>query len=359
MARSFVFVALCLASSLVVLSGVHAVRPDHHHAATWPAATGLEPVRSFVEADVASSPSSMMPSATQTCIYGGIMGTCKPVGACVAPNTRYKGLRPGSASLQCCVPPMWATDAAATAAVQEQVGANGRPKITQTTLQRLSESQHLLKWNRFKEVNEKQYASVQAEQAAYLTFRANRVRIIYLNDRFGEGYAIWRLSAPFADVDESAFQRTMTGAQMPDFNAVEQSPAATGPSALAPKARFAKMESRTGSEHGYVLPQPAPADVPVDISLPPPAPELATPVADVVLPVAADAEQAAWAVFQQQVAAQQEDALAMNVLASAHAPSTSESSVGASSLVEVDVAGPPVSPKSFKKTTLTPVGGKL
>jgi hypothetical protein len=137
------------------------------------------------------------------------MGVCKASNLCTVGKV-YSGLCPGAANLKCCIPPATRANSGSGAA-----GGKNRPKITQTTLVRLSEKEHLAKWARFKTMRRKTYATAAKDKAAYLVFRANRVRIIYLNDRYGAGYVVWASTAPFTDVPSSTFAMQRMNARLP------------------------------------------------------------------------------------------------------------------------------------------------
>jgi hypothetical protein len=115
-------------------------------------------------------------SSALPCTYGGSLGSCIDRKLCGGKS--YSGLCPGAANIQCCIKP---DGGSRVPGVKRQA----RPRIVGTTLQRLSEKEHISKWLRFKSKHGKRYSSAAVERAAYLTFRQNRVRVIYLNDRFG------------------------------------------------------------------------------------------------------------------------------------------------------------------------------
>lgn len=156
----------------------------------------------------ATSTSTSTSSTAPSCTYGGQIGSCGPRSSCA--GTVYTGLCPGSATSVCCI-----TGRTTAARTSSSTANKNRPKITLTSLQRLSESQHLAKWKRFKSLRGRTYATREKEQAAYLTFRENRVRVIWLNDNYGKGFVLWASTSPHMDVTQANFKQQKLNLRMP------------------------------------------------------------------------------------------------------------------------------------------------
>jgi hypothetical protein len=173
------------------------------------------------------------PSASPACTFGGAMGRCQSTGTCT--GTVYSGLCPGARTLQCCIQRGDAAAGVAATTRSSSATSGGTPRITQTTLHRLSEAEHRSKWSRFKQLHLKTYKSKAAEDQAYQIFRANRVRIIYLNDRFGQGRAMFSSTSPLAATEEKRYQVRLGARLSEDAKA---------------GARFMQVEHQAGQEAG-------------------------------------------------------------------------------------------------------------